>query len=311
MTECPPLQLPLFKTALGRLYVGASEQLLTGSLGNSLNGKVDLIFTSPPFPLNDKKKYGNLKGEEYLQWLAAFGPIWAKLLSPRGSLVVEVGNAWEPGKPVQSTLPQRSLLALAEAGKFFLCQEITYYNPARLPSPAQWVTVNRIRLKDATTKIWWMSKSEFPDADNRRVLKPYSKHMERLLKTGRYNAGKRPSEHSVSKTGFLVNHGGAIAPNLITLSNTQSSNEYLNFCRSQGLKPHPARMPVGLADFFIRFLTSKGGLVLDPFAGSNTTGSAAEQLGRKWVGIEADATYAAVSIARFNVNEAQAMHKSG
>ena len=224
---------------------------------------------------------------------------------------MEVGNAWEPGKPVQSTLPQRSLLALAEAGNFFLCQEITYYNPARLPSPAQWVTVNRIRLKDATTKIWWMSKTEFPDADNRRVLKPYSKHMERLLKTQRYNAGTRPSEHSVSKTGFLVDHGGAIAPNLVTFSNTQSSNDYLDFCRTRGLRPHPARMPAGLSDFFIRFLTSKGGLVLDPFAGSNTTGLAAEQLGRKWIGIEANPDYAVTSIARFNVDEAHVRFKSG
>ena len=304
-------QKPLYRSGRGRLFVGKCEELLGGPLSKTLAGKVDLIFTSPPFPLNAKKRYDNFQGEEYLRWLASFGPLFSKILAPHGSIVVEVGNAWEPGRPVQSTLPQRSLLALLDAGQFQLCQEITYYNPARLPSPAQWVTVNRMRLKDATTKIWWMAKCDTPDADNRRVLRPYSEHMKRLLARKSYNSGVRPSEHNISANGFLRDNGGAIAPNLIQVANTHSSGTYLRFCKAEKLSPHPARMPEDIPDFFIRFLTKPGGLVLDPFAGSNTTGATAERLGRRWISLEADRSYAAASVSRFDAIAAAKLLKHG
>lgn len=290
----------LFRTSLGRLFVGKCEDLLSGALANQTQGKIDLIFTSPPFPLNGKKRYGNLQGDEYLNWLTTFAPLFGKLLRPRGSIVIEIGNAWEPGRPVQSTLPHRSLLAFLDAGGFQLCQEITYYNPARLPTPAQWVTVNRMRLKDATTRIWWMAKCDKPNADNRRVLRPYSPHMKRLLQRKTYNSGKRPSEHNISATGFLRDNGGAIPPNLLQVSNTHSNTGYLRFCKESLLKPHPARMPEEVPAFFIQFLTEPNGLVLDPFAGSNTTGVTAERLGRRWIAVEADRDYAVASVARFD-----------
>jgi len=58
-------------------------------------------------------------------------------------------------------------------------------------------------------------------------------------------------------------------------------------------------MPSGLAEFFIQFLTKRGDLVLDPFAGSNTTGGAAAKLLRKWIAVEADDTYIQGSRGRF------------
>ncbi len=291
---------PIFRTKFGKLYVGKCENLLTSLKFKKIIGKVDLIFTSPPFPLNEKKRYGNLQGEDYLRWLSEFAPIFRKLLAPNGSLVIEVGNAWEAGRPVQSTLPYRSLLAFLDSGRFQLCQEITYYNPARLPSPAQWVTIERIRLKDATTKIWWMAKSDKPVADNRKVLRPYSEQMKRLLRRKTYNAGVRPSEHRISKKGFLKNNGGSIASNLLEYSNTSSNGGYLSFCKEHELMPHPARMPEEIPEFFIKFLTKRGGIVLDPFSGSNTTGYSAEKLKRKWISVEVDEEYAISGVSRFN-----------
>ena len=287
---------PLFSTSKGQLFFGKCEEVMASEQFAKLKGKVQLIFTSPPFPLNEKKRYGNLKGEEYLKWLAAFGPMFSEMLTDDGSIVMEVGNAWEPGSPVQSVLPYQSLLAFLSAGNLKLCQEITYYNPARLPSPAQWVTVERIRLKDATTKIWWMSKSDKPKADNRKVLQPYSDSMVKLLKRGSYNAGIRPSEHVIGKRSFLKDNGGAIASNLIEASNTINTLDYQVFCKNHKVQPHPARMPTAVPEFFIKFLTDENDLVLDPFAGSNTTGATAEKLGRKWVSIEAMAHYAWASI---------------
>lgn len=309
-----------YRTDLGVCFCGLAEDVLGGDLAKGYLGTADLVFTSPPFPLNRKKKYDNLQGTAYVDWISSFSILLKKLLKPTGSIVIEVGNSWEPGKPVMSTLALEALLAFLKVGKLNLCQQFVWHNPARLPSPAQWVTVERIRLKDSYTHLWWMSPTERPKANNRNVPVKYSDAMERLLKTKTYNSGPRPSEHHIGKKSFLKRHRGAISPSLITLSgdeaerqsfqsnvitmaNTQSSTDYQRYCREHAIEPHPARMPIGLADFFIRFLTDEGDLVIDPFAGSNTTGAAAELLKRRWVSVEPNPVYIEGSQGRFERHE--------
>lgn len=282
------------------MYRGTVEAFLASATGQALGGDVQLVFTSPPFPLNRKKRYGNKVGEDYLSWLAALAAPLGDLLTDDGSLVVELGNAWEPGEPVMSTLALKALLHILESGDFHLCQQFVVHNPARLPSPAQWVNVERIRVKDAYTNVWWMSRTPRPKADNRRVLSNYSSAMRKLLKRGSYNAGERPSQHKIGETSFLTDHGGAIPPNVLTISNTSSADEYRRYCKNNGQKLHPARMPPELAEFFIRFLTEEGDIVYDPFGGSNTTGAAAEGLGRQWFATEPDADYIEGSRGRFS-----------
>lgn len=279
---------------------GQAEEVLSRRWCRRLEGQVNLIFTSPPFPLNRKKRYGNRTGAEYRDWLAAFAPTFRRLLSPDGSIVIEVGNAWEPRSPTMSTLAMESLLAFKKEADLHLCQEFIWHNPARLPSPAQWVNIERIRVKDSFTRLWWMAPSERPKACNRRVLKEYSPEMKRLLKTGKYNAGKRPSEHDIGQTSFLTDNGGAIPPNVLEYSNTRSNSPYQEYCDRHDLEKHPARMPIDLVEFFIKFLTVPGDFVLDPFAGSNTTGEAAENLERQWLAIEASESYIKGAQGRFS-----------
>lgn len=290
-----------YGTNLGVCLQGLAENLLSPENAERYSHSVDLIFTSPPFPLNRKKKYGNLQGEKYINWIASFAPIFREVLKPRGSIVMEVGNAWEPGRPVMSTLALEALLAFLKEGGFQLCQQFIWHNPARLPSPAQWVNIERIRVKDSFTHLWWMAATDRPKADNRRVLTEYSAAMQKLLQTQKYNAGKRPSEHGIGETSFLSDNKGAIPSNVISVANTQATSSYLKYCRRQGLQPHPARMPPQLAEFFIKFMTEPDDVVLDPFAGSNTTGAAAEKLGRKWVAVEPQAEYISGSKGRFEL----------
>jgi DNA modification methylase len=294
----PPANVA-YATSCGRMLHGNSDEILANGSLARFEGKINLIFTSPPFPLNRKKRYGNETGEAYIKWLCAFGPLLKKMLTPDGSIVVEMGNSWEPGMPVMSTLALRALLEFQEKNDLHLCQEFIWYNPARLPSPAQWVNVERSRVKDSFTKLWWMSPTENPKANNQRVLQEYSKAMKSLLKRGTYNAGKRPSEHDISETGFLRDNGGAIPSNVLTYANTQNGDAYQTYCRENRLPPHPARMPADLAKFFIKFLTVAGDVVLDPFGGSNTTGAAAEELERFWISIEASEDYIKGSRGRF------------
>ena len=281
------------------MYRATVEHSLASPLGRQLRGKVQLIFTSPPFPLNHKKKYGNKVGEDYRTWLCGLAPGLVELLRPDGSIVMEMGNAWEPGRPVMSTLALRSMLGFLDAGGLNLCQQFVCHNPARLPSPAQWVTIERIRVKDAFTHVWWMSPSERPRADNRLVLLPYSARMLESLHQGTYNSGLRPSGHRIGANSFNVDNGGAIPPNVLSFSNTSATDPYRRYCRDNGLRAHPAPMQPGLVEFFVKLLTTKRSLVFDPFAGSNTTGAVAENLGRRWLATEPDQEYVDGSMGRF------------
>jgi site-specific DNA-methyltransferase (cytosine-N4-specific) len=319
----------LYQTRHGELLVGDLLELSEKYLSRHYKNKFRLIITSPPFPLNAKKRYGNLQGQDYLNWFVNLAPIFDELLTDDGSLVLEIGNAWEPRRPVQSLLHLECLFGMVNNPNsgLRLIQEFISYNPSRLPSPAQWVTVNRLRTVDSYTHVWWMSKSDYPKADNSKVLRPYSKRMKRLIETQNFNSGKRPSEHDISKNAFNKDNGGSIAHNLFELepiddnrdvrlphsvlsfSNTNSNDYFLRKCREENITPHPARMHSGLVNFFMEFLTDEDDLVLDPFAGSNTTGYIAEKLKRKWISLEINEDYAYDSMIRFDDPELNASLK--
>jgi site-specific DNA-methyltransferase (cytosine-N4-specific) len=321
------MQDSFYETRFGKLLLGDAENIIKNKLTRYYKNKVQLIITSPPFPLNAKKKYGNLKGEKYKTWFANLGILLKELLTDDGSIVIEIGNAWESNRPVQSLLHLESLLSFVRESKLNLIQEFICYNPSRLPSPANWVTINRIRAVDSYTHVWWIAKTDFPKADNSRILRPYSKSMKNLLMRQDYNDGKRPSGHNISSTGFLKNNNGSISHNLLeferiepdrenrlpnnilSLSNTSSGDYFSRICREKNITRHPATMNPSLIAFFLQFLTDEGDLVLDPFAGSNTTGYVAEKLKRKWIGIEVLKSYAEQSKIRFEDPELKAKLK--
>ena len=295
----PEYKCRKYNTQYGICINDKCENAIKKYLLPNYKNRIQLIFTSPPFPLNRAKKYGNLSGQEYKDWLCEIGKSLIPLLSDSGSVVIEVGNAWNPGEPTFSTLPIETLLEFKQKCDLHLCQEFIYFNPARLPGPIEWVNKQRIRVKDSFTRLWWMSKSTTPYADNSMVLEEYSKQMERLLETGKYNFGKRPSEHNISKTAFGKNNGGSIPANVIIAPNTDSKTKYLMKCKEKSIPIHPARMPLQIPRFFIKMLTKPDDIVLDCFAGSNTTGFCAEELMRHWVSIEVDKDYYMGSKFRF------------
>lgn len=290
--QCQTLE-PRYETQFGAAYLGDSLSLLPYLPGR----KVNLILTSPPFALTRKKEYGNKSADEYVDWFLRFASEFSRVLADDGSLVIDLGGAYLPGHPVRTIYQFELLVRLCKEYDFFLAQEFYHYNPARLPAPAEWVNVRRIRVKDSVNVVWWLSKSEHPKANNRRVLKPYSESMKQLLKNG-YKPKLRPSGHDISGNFGRAN-GGAIPPNLLEIANTESNSAYLRRCKQAGVKPHPARFPEAFAEFFIKFLTDEGDLVLDPFAGSNTTGAVAEKMRREWIAFELREDYLDSSKLRF------------
>jgi DNA modification methylase len=282
---------PLYSTRSGAAFLGDAMELLPRLADESVN----LIFTSPPYALVRKKPYGNEDARTYVGWFLPFAAQFKRILTADGSLVLDIGGAWTAGLPTKSTYQFELLLALTKS--FHLAQDFYWCNPARLPGPAEWVNVRRIRVKDAVDCLWWLAKSPFPKSDNRLVLNPYSESMRVLLSKGVRRA-RRPSGHEVTQ-GFERDNSGSIPPNFLLISNTGSMDNYLRACRKLNVTPHPARFPKELPEFFIRMLTERGNVVLDPFAGSNTTGAVAERLKRRWIAFEIDRSYLTASRLRF------------
>jgi len=287
---------PIYSTKKGDAYCEDSLKILRSLPDSSVN----LVLTSPPFALRRKKSYGNVSAEKYGDWIWPFAKEIRRVLRKNGSFVLDIGGSWNEGEPTRALYHFDLLLRLcnSESGLFKLAQEFYWYNPAKMPAPAQWVTIERIRVKDAINPIWWLGKSKKPKASNRRILKPYSKSMEDLFSRG-YNKGPRPSGHVVSEK-WGKRQAGAIPPNLIIAANTKSKDAYIQACRKYGIEVHPARFVRAIPEFFIKFLTRPGDLVLDIFSGSNVVGEVAESLDRRWISVDINLDYVIGSAFRFD-----------
>ena len=314
-----------YNTDLGAAYQGNSKSLLQELPDNS----IDLILTSPPFALQHQKEYGNESQQEYNDWFMEFIPEVRRVLQPYGSLIIEMGGAFKRGIPERSTYQFELLTRLVdeEKGGLKLAQDFYWYNPAKLPNPIEWVNVRKIRVTDAVTHIWWLTpeinkesavkegEKPSPEANNQRVLQEYSDSQKELLETGEYNDGKRNSGWDIDSESFANDNEGSIPDNLIEASNTASNTHYLQMCREFDVDSHPARFPRQIPEFFIDYLTpnppydtrDRGKLdrpiVLDIFAGSNTTGKVAEAKGRYWLAFEKEQKYVESSQFRFLTEE--------
>ncbi|WP_109476684.1 site-specific DNA-methyltransferase [Paraburkholderia sp. C35] len=294
----PVGDLTLFhKTRYGSMYLGNS---LRYTLDKAKPASVDLIMTSPPFGLVRKKTYGNEDADQYCEWFRPFAEGFKRVLKDEGSLVIDIGGAWKPGTPTRSLYHYELLVMLCREFGFHLCLEHFWWNPAKLPTPAEWVNVRRVRVKDAVNCVWWLSKTPWPKASNRRVLAKYSDSMQSLLKNG-YQARLRPSGHDISDK-FQKDNGGAVPPNLLAIANTDSNSSYQEYCRKNNIAIHPARFPAQLPEYFIRMLTDPGDNILDPFGGSCMTGYVAESLGRHWTCVELEEEYLQGAKGRFISN---------
>jgi len=288
--------IPLYYTDLGSAYVGDSLKFLS----YVDNESIDLVITSPPFALQRQKAYGNVKENDYVNWIKPFGKEIMRVLKNSGSFVLDLGGTYKTGTPARSLYNFRVLLCFCDDIGFNLAEDFYWYNPSKLPSPVEWVNKRKVRVKDAVNTVWWFSKTENPKADISKVLKPYSDRMIKLIKDpdNFYKPDKRPSGHSIGSS-FGKDNGGAIPSNLLSISNTDSGSNYMRLCKLLEIERHPARFPADLPSFFIKMLTDENDIVLDIFGGSNTTGCVAENLKRKWLTFELNHDYLSSSILRF------------
>lgn len=235
-----------------------------------------------------------------MAWLAQFARQVHRVLKADGSFVLDLGGAYEAGVPTRSLYNFRVAIHFCDELGFHLAEDFYWFNPSKLPSPIEWVNKRKLRAKDAVNTVWWFGKTRWPKADVGKVLAPYSERMKKLLRDPEayYQPKMRPSGHDIGKT-FAKDNGGSIPSNLLQIPNSESNGGYLRGCQTVGVAGHPARFPAKLPEFFIRFLTAPGDLVVDIFAGSNTTGFVAEGEGRQWLSFDDRLDYLAASSFRF------------
>lgn len=264
------------------------------------DGSIAAIITSPPYPLIRKKDYENQMPErEHVEWLGRFFASAKPKLAHNGSLILNLGPVWRPGQAAMSLYAERLLLQLCDQAGYHLAQKLYWHNPSKMPAPAEWVTVRRIRVTPAIEEVFWLSKSmasvrgglHAPKADNRNVLRAYSDRMRNLLAGGGETGRNRPSGHVLAAGAFGHDNGGSIPHNLITAANTSSNDAYQRYCHEKGLPAHPARFPAELPEFFIKLLTDPGDVIWDPFGGSLQTAASAQRLGRRFITNEKSLAY--------------------
>lgn len=278
----PGVVLTVWTDGHGRVLWGAIED----AVGEIRAGSVKLWMTSPPYPLLREKQYGNLDSKRHVAWLRDVFEALKPTLAETGSLVINLGDVYRRGAPVLDLYAERLLLELVDDLGYHLAGRFEWQNPSKLPAPAEWVTVRRVRVKSSLERCYWLSKTEQPYADNREVLVPYSASMRSRIAAGGERGALRPSGHDLAQGAFGADHGGAIPGNLLVAANTESNGRYMDYCRQQDLPIHPARFPSALPEFFIKMLTKKGDMVGDCFSGRLKTPHVARDLGRRYVAIE-------------------------
>ena len=260
---------------------------------------VQAIITSPPYPLIKQKDYaGQHEENAHVDWLASFFALAKRTLRDDGSLAINLGPAWRRGQPCQSLYAERLLLRLCDEAGYHLAQKLYWHNPSKLPSPAEWVTIRRVRVTPSVEEVYWLSKNPNPKANNRNVLRPYSQSMlDRLAQGGESKNRQKPSGHALQQGAFGSDNGGSIPHSLLTIPNSQSQSGYFKSCKENGHPVHPARFPTELADFLINLLSEPGDVLWDPFGGSLTTAEAGTRLGRYTISGDLSRSYLNGAIA--------------
>ena len=283
----PGVVVQVFVTDQGVMLWGEAEAAIAVVEDDS----IDLFLGSLPYPDQRKPYEGQLSGREQTDWVLTLAERVRPKLRESGSMVLNLAAPFERGAPAESTWIHRLVLRMVDELGLTLCQTLYWHNPAKLPSPAEWVCLRRERLVPDVEPVLWFAKHPHPYADNAAVLRPYSRAMRRRLAAGGEAGTVRPSGHVLAPGAFSSDNGGAIAGALLSAANTDSNSHYFRRCRESGLPPHPARFPPELPERVIGFLTPPAGLVADLFSGSGETAAAAERLGRRWIACDLSLTY--------------------
>ncbi len=292
-----------FSTKLGVAIIGYSQSVFA-----KLNEPIHLILTSPEYPLRNPRKYGNVTEPEYVDWVCKTIEPVVRNLVDGGVLTLNISNdIFLPHSAARSLYRERLVIALYERLGLYKMDEIPWVNLSKPPGPFQYASKRRVQLNVGWEAIYYFSNN--PDkviTDNRRVLEPHTEAHLKLINAGGMQrvAVKSDGAYRIKEGSYGNQTEGRIPKNVLFAGTACAENrKYKRAAEALGYQPHGAMMPIKVPDFLIRLFTKENELVVDPFAGSFTTAKAAENLNRRWIGVDPVIDYVMGAASRFQSSE--------
>lgn len=270
------------------------------------DGSIDMIMTSPPYA-DQIKNYGDVvekvKPDAYIDWFLPRAKEFYRVLSPTGSFILNINDKTD-GK-FQNIFVFKLVVELCETVGFHLVRDYIWYNPATPPNVFSRGKMGR--TKKSHEYCFWFSKSDTWTFNMDPIRKPYGSGMKKIIEgdeiyRGDRHKNTRPSRHNFDLSHPWKDNGGADPGSVISISNTASNGTLHKICDELQLK-HPARYPEKLVEFFILSGTNEGDVILDPFAGSGTTGVVAKKNGRNFICIDVNPDFQKIGTAWLNTIE--------
>jgi site-specific DNA-methyltransferase (cytosine-N4-specific) len=276
----PGVQITIFRTELGQAVAAIAREASAIVDQDS----VQALFTSPLFPLCSKiKSYGTMTPAEWLPWMLELMGSWMPLMKEDGCMAIHLGSAvYYRGMPAISSYRERFVVAAQDELGLYRMPDLYWEQPARLPN-LEWGAVRGYHPRPTIDPIYIFSRSAFPymaagDMREERTTPLRESDLKRGVEERPSGLKFGPGSFTSTKTPFPAA--------LVTAGNASGAEGWRKRLKAEGLPAHPCPMPIPVPKFAIEMLSRPGDLVFDPFFGSGTTGAAAEELGRKWVGID-------------------------
>lgn len=277
------IQLLAFSTKLGIGIWGDARKIFEKS-----TEPIHLMLSSPPYPLQAPRAYGNVKEAEYVDWICyMIEPIVRNLLEG-GSVVLNISNDISLKKsPAKSLYKERLVIALQDRLGLYKMDEIPWINTSKIPTNA-YATQKKILMLPAWEPIlWFCNNPAMVRASTTKILRPHSQEHLDYVKNGgskkEYINGD--GKYHIKQGAFSKETKGSLPKNIFTRGHRSAeTNRYHKICNELNIAKHAAMFPFEIPEYFIKFLTDEGDLVVDPFSGSFTTPLAADKLNRRWIG---------------------------
>ena len=271
---------------LNEIYQGDAIRLAKKIPDNS----IDLIVTSPPYA--DTVSYGKhvkvFTSKEYVNWFLPFFKEASRFLKNSGSFILNINDRVVKGE--RQTYALELVLEVLKKTNLKLFDRYIWYKKSALPMPGD------KRLNDRVEYIFHFVKNpKKMKANTDRIRIPYKEVSLKRFRNKVHGNDiiKEDGTTVLSQRGSSKAHPKGTKPTTVFRFNTASALRGIN---------HPAPFHPELPGFFIKWLTNRGDIVLDPFMGSGTVALVCKRMRRNYLGFEINKSYIQMAEKRLGKN---------